>query len=565
MSNETALVTELLKFSPDTLLEFFVLDLTPIVEYYSSKSITISPTKYYFYNGINQRKDGGATSIVWQGNTYARIPIEMDFVNITSGGELPKPAIKIADNTNPRLLLPLLLAYDDLVGCSIVRKRTFLKFIDAANFNGGVSPYTPDSTACFPDEVFRIERKSSETKLSVEFELAVAWDMEGVLLPRRLVLANLCPWEYRKGVSTSFGISSTNAADLNTSDSWAEISNINSSINARFLSIAHNGTGTLLAVGSSGAILRSTDYGVTWSSITSFSVDTFNSVTFGLSNFIIVGTRGRVFTSPTGASGTWTFQTSGTTNTLRGISTSATIATAVGENRTILYSSNLSTWTAVTLTGGQTYDLTDVVFNTTNNRFIACGTAGTVLYSATGVATSWTKVSVTNVTLNKMAINGARTLVVGSSGVIFASDNATSWTSSGTVRATNLTGITYTTANLFLVIDSSNNVWKSINSDGTASNGAAWDDVRSNIDISSKSIIYVANGTRTIILGAKRTELAISGCTYDGSRYFTQNDVITTDRTQDVCGKRLVSCKLRFGQQNVILPFGGFPSSGFVQ
>lgn len=49
-------------------------------------------------------------------------------------------------------------------------------------------------------------------------------------------------------------------------------------------------------------------------------------------------------------------------------------------------------------------------------------------------------------------------------------------------------------------------------------------------------------------------------CGYTGTNYFDANDNQTT-MANDVCGKRLSSCKLRFGTQ-AILPFGGFPSVG---
>jgi lambda family phage minor tail protein L len=50
-------------------------------------------------------------------------------------------------------------------------------------------------------------------------------------------------------------------------------------------------------------------------------------------------------------------------------------------------------------------------------------------------------------------------------------------------------------------------------------------------------------------------------CGYSGMVYFDKNNVQQADPTQDSCGKRLSSCKCRFGASNP-LPFGGFPSAG---
>ncbi|MGZ6477655.1 MAG: phage minor tail protein L [Bdellovibrionales bacterium] len=49
-------------------------------------------------------------------------------------------------------------------------------------------------------------------------------------------------------------------------------------------------------------------------------------------------------------------------------------------------------------------------------------------------------------------------------------------------------------------------------------------------------------------------------CGYTGTNYFTGGDVATSDASADTCGKRLSSCKKRFGQTSV-LPFGGFPGA----
>jgi lambda family phage minor tail protein L len=53
-------------------------------------------------------------------------------------------------------------------------------------------------------------------------------------------------------------------------------------------------------------------------------------------------------------------------------------------------------------------------------------------------------------------------------------------------------------------------------------------------------------------------------CGYTGTDYFNSNDQPVGTLQQDVCGKRLTSCKLRFGQFEE-LPYGGFPAAGLVR
>ena len=51
-----------------------------------------------------------------------------------------------------------------------------------------------------------------------------------------------------------------------------------------------------------------------------------------------------------------------------------------------------------------------------------------------------------------------------------------------------------------------------------------------------------------------------SECSYTGTNYFDADDVAVSTLAADVCGKRLSSCKARFG--NGTLPFGSFPGVG---
>jgi lambda family phage minor tail protein L len=53
------------------------------------------------------------------------------------------------------------------------------------------------------------------------------------------------------------------------------------------------------------------------------------------------------------------------------------------------------------------------------------------------------------------------------------------------------------------------------------------------------------------------------GCGYTGTNYFNIDDEEVASADDDVCGHRLTSCKLRFGQ-NAQLPYGGFPSAGLI-
>ena len=64
----------------------------------------------------------------------------------------------------------------------------------------GINPFgTPDPTATFDEQIFLIDRKSSENRAVVEFELAASSDVHGVRLPKRQVLPDDFP-----GIGTFF-------------------------------------------------------------------------------------------------------------------------------------------------------------------------------------------------------------------------------------------------------------------------------------------------------------------------------------------------------------------------
>lgn len=74
---------------------------------------------------------------------------------------------------------------------------------------------------------------------------------------------------------------------------------------------------------------------------------------------------------------------------------------------------------------------------------------------------------------------------------------------------------------------------------------------------SAFDLVGVQLPRRQIIQGTCMWRYRSSECGYVGNNFFDVNDQPTTSN-KDVCGKRLNSCKKRFGYTDV-LPFGGFP------
>ena len=190
---------ELQKLAPSALIDLYELDVTPN-----------GGGLLRFHSGVN----GLGNDIVWQGESYVRMPITIDGFDRRGSGALPRPLARLS-NING-LMAAEARQYDYFLGCKFTRRRTFARFLDAVNFADGNPDADPDQE--MPLEVWFVDRKSSETPEVLEFELASALDMPGVLLPRRQIVQNSCPWGYRSLDCGYSGPPVAKADDTPTSD-----------------------------------------------------------------------------------------------------------------------------------------------------------------------------------------------------------------------------------------------------------------------------------------------------------------------------------------------------------
>jgi lambda family phage minor tail protein L len=169
-------------FTPSTLLTFYVLDCTPI-----NLNITLN-----LVDGTNSN----FRPITLNGVQYLPFPVKLDSFGYNGDGTLTRPKITVA-NING-FVSNLLLEGADLVGASVTIRRIYARFIDAVNFPNNFNPYgTPDPTAQLPDETYFINRKIVENKEVVQWELGTAFEIDGVKLPSRQLLALICSFTYR--------------------------------------------------------------------------------------------------------------------------------------------------------------------------------------------------------------------------------------------------------------------------------------------------------------------------------------------------------------------------------
>ena len=179
-------VSALQEIAPGAIIELFTLELNTLQH-------GISAT-YRFHAGANLNANG---EVVWAGNSYLRFPVEADGFSYSGKGTLPRPTLRIANLTGTITALLLTLP-NGLEGAKVTRLRTLARYLDAVNFPGNVNPLgTPDPTALFPSEVYHIDRKASENRDVIEFELAAAFDLANVRAPKRQCIDNICQWVYK--------------------------------------------------------------------------------------------------------------------------------------------------------------------------------------------------------------------------------------------------------------------------------------------------------------------------------------------------------------------------------
>ena len=172
------IITDLQKINPSAIIELFSLTL--------DSTLHGASTVYRFHNGSSLVSNG---DIVWAGNSYVKMPIQAEGFAYQKG-QLPRPTLTVSNalGTITAILLNVnaVTTGNDLTGATITRIRTLARYLDAVNFPGNTNPLgTPDPTAEFPQEIYKIDRKSAENRLVVEFELAAVFDLAGIRAPKR--------------------------------------------------------------------------------------------------------------------------------------------------------------------------------------------------------------------------------------------------------------------------------------------------------------------------------------------------------------------------------------------
>tara|TARA_Y100000114_G_scaffold33311_1_gene28769 strand:+ start:1435 stop:2049 length:615 start_codon:yes stop_codon:yes gene_type:complete len=188
-------VSELQKLNPSARIELFVLELVEGLHYATGNPSNV-PTTFRFHSGSNMNSNA---EIIWQGNSYQRLPIKFEGAEFTGKGQIPRPTLTVANLggitrsgsvitlTDFLLIVNLTTPHNDLMDAKLTRITTLASELDAANFSSGSNPFGTPSSNELPQEIFFIDQKVLESRQVVQFELVGALDQQNVKLPRRQV------------------------------------------------------------------------------------------------------------------------------------------------------------------------------------------------------------------------------------------------------------------------------------------------------------------------------------------------------------------------------------------
>ena len=158
--------------------------------------------------------DTDYSPIVFDGNTYYALPLEVDGLDIKNDGAMNRPTLSIANIESIVRDTSLFQNADDggtdgianfklekLIGKKLTERTTLEKYLT-------IDPTVSSSRAIveYPIRKYIIDRIKTKTPEIVMYELAAPHDLEGVMLPARVVIGKYCPWEYQgRSFSTPIG------------------------------------------------------------------------------------------------------------------------------------------------------------------------------------------------------------------------------------------------------------------------------------------------------------------------------------------------------------------------
>lgn len=153
------------------------------------------------------------TGVSFGGFPYSPLAFQSDGWDFkASSSGLPRPRLIVSNVLGT--VSSLIKNFNDLLGARVRRTRTLVKFLDGQP--------TANANEKFAEQVYYIDRKVKETKNVIEWQLATKIDLEGVQLPKRIIIASTCGWRYRSVECGYTGPPVATSLDVPTTDPGAD-------------------------------------------------------------------------------------------------------------------------------------------------------------------------------------------------------------------------------------------------------------------------------------------------------------------------------------------------------
>lgn len=135
----------------------------------------------------------GGSAVSFGGQSYSPHPVRADGFEVATG-KLPQPTWALANIDG--ILSPIVETYDDLIGATLTRIRTYDRYLD-----GGAEP---NSAAKLPEDSWLLAQKMRDDHEVIQWKLVAMIDQEGVMLPGRQVVQDYCDHRVRRWNGSSF-------------------------------------------------------------------------------------------------------------------------------------------------------------------------------------------------------------------------------------------------------------------------------------------------------------------------------------------------------------------------
>jgi hypothetical protein len=523
---------ELLKSSPYAIIELYELHL--VQDLHGSSDVV------RFHGGVNQKMPAG--DIVWNSKSYQALPVEVEGFEYTGSGQLPRPKVRVANllGSISALLLGVneFTPGNDLTGAKFIRIRTLSRFLDPVNFTDGINPYgTPDPTAEMPQEIYYVDRKAAENRDVVEWELAAVFDLAGIRAPKRQCIANICQWKYRGPEcgytgTTYFNENDETIATTPAANIAATFTTLNFGENLLSPNqmVSSNGWYRAVLQSDGNLAVYSKNSSLVWASNTGSNTDSYRLRNQVDGNLVI--------TNLTTSQVKWQTYTA---NTSVGVTSAAFVRDSAGGIG----------WVPTDITEGRSGSFGWELFGSAalgSNPGGAESTASRTFYSPTTISPG------RFITIQFLAHTAA--LPAG-----HYSGQAYKW---------DLQSISVTASGGFWNLNETFNATVSIGgsnpfrntSQGMLTSAGPQIQITGTTGYASNKLIIQNDGNLVLYDNADRAIWSSGYSSADEPMITTSSStLITVDPAKDVCGKRITSCKARFGS-TAELPFGSFPSIG---